>query len=101
MQELYNRLIRESQLPDEGPFNVYYHNGRRDALIRIANDIDMEFIEQEKELIMDAFVAGDERGTGDIPFSCDQYYTQNFSQPEQNATTLRGGDQLIHGADLS
>ena len=32
----------------------------------------------EKEQIIDAFVAGDERGTGEIPFNCEQYYNQTY-----------------------
>lgn len=31
-----------------------------------------------REEILDAFVAGDERGTGEIPFNCEQYYNQTF-----------------------
>jgi hypothetical protein len=34
--------------------------------------------EMEKEQIKEAFVAGDERGTGEIPFNCEQYYQQTF-----------------------
>ncbi len=41
-----------------------------------------EFIEQakamEKEQIHNAFVAGDERCTKDIPFNCEQYYSQTY-----------------------
>lgn len=32
----------------------------------------------EKEQIENAFVAGDERGTNDIPFNCEQYYNQTY-----------------------
>jgi len=33
---------------------------------------------KEREQIMEAFVAGSERGTKDIPFNCEQYYSQTF-----------------------
>ena len=33
---------------------------------------------KEREQIYNAFVAGDERGTKDIPFNCEQYYSQTF-----------------------
>lgn len=32
----------------------------------------------EEEQIKDAFVSGDERGTKDIPFNAEQYYSQTF-----------------------
>ena len=32
----------------------------------------------EREQIYEAFVAGDERGTGEIPFNCEQYYQQKY-----------------------
>ena len=34
---------------------------------------------KERQIIEDAFVAGDERGTGEIPFNAEQYFTQNFN----------------------
>jgi len=41
-------------------------------------------VEQAKEMfqpqIEDAFVAGDERGTKDIPFNAEQYYTQTYGK---------------------
>jgi hypothetical protein len=36
--------------------------------------------EMEKKQIEDAFVAGDERGTKDIPFNAEQYYTQTYGK---------------------
>jgi hypothetical protein len=33
---------------------------------------------EERKAIEDAFVAGDERGTGDIPFNAEQYFSQTF-----------------------
>lgn len=36
------------------------------------------FLEKEKEQIYEAFVAGSERGCGDVPFNCEQYYSQTF-----------------------
>ena len=38
------------------------------------------FLEKEKEQIMDAFVAGSERGIKEIPFNCEQYYNQAYNQ---------------------
>jgi hypothetical protein len=32
----------------------------------------------EQEQILQAFVAGSERGTNNIPFNAEQYYTQNY-----------------------
>jgi|LakMenEpi03Aug12_release.lakeMendotaPanAssembly.Ray.scaffolds.fasta_scaffold1429316_2 hypothetical protein len=37
-----------------------------------------ESLPQEREQIENAFVAGDERGTKDIPFNAEQYFTQTF-----------------------
>jgi hypothetical protein len=37
-----------------------------------------ESLPQEREQIEQAFVAGDERGTKDIPFNAEQYFTQTF-----------------------
>jgi hypothetical protein len=34
--------------------------------------------EMFQEQIEDSFVAGDERGTKDIPFNAEQYYTQTY-----------------------
>lgn len=36
-------------------------------------------LQEEREQIENAFVAGSERGTKDIPFNCEQYYLQNYS----------------------
>lgn len=41
-------------------------------------DISNKALQMEREQIIDAFVAGDERGTNDIPFNAEQYYTQTF-----------------------
>lgn len=35
-------------------------------------------LQMEREQIEEAFVAGDERGTKDIPFNAEQYYTKTF-----------------------
>lgn len=37
-----------------------------------------ELLATEREQLYQAFVAGDERGTGDIPFNCEQYYQQKY-----------------------
>lgn len=34
-----------------------------------------------REEVEEAFVAGDQRGTGEIPFNCEQYYNQTFETP--------------------
>ena len=39
-----------------------------------------ELLAKEKEDIMNAFVAGSERGTKDIPFNAEQYFTQTYKQ---------------------
>lgn len=39
---------------------------------------------QVPEDIMQAFVAGDQRGTGDIPFNAEQYYSQTFTNETNN-----------------
>jgi hypothetical protein len=33
----------------------------------------------EREQIINAFVAGDKRGTGEVPFNAEQYYSQTYS----------------------
>lgn len=49
-----------------------------------AYEVCIEFAEsllpKEKQIIMDAFVAGSERGTKDVPFNCEQYFNQTFNQ---------------------
>ena len=37
-----------------------------------------DLLEEEREQIYEAFVAGDNRGIGDIPFNCEQYYSQTY-----------------------
>lgn len=37
-----------------------------------------KYLEKERDVIKNAFVAGDERGTKDIPFNAEQYYSQTF-----------------------
>jgi len=39
-----------------------------------------ELLTKEREDIKNAFVAGDERGTKDIPFNAEQYFEQTFNQ---------------------
>lgn len=36
--------------------------------------------QMEREQIIEAFVAGDERGTKDIPFNAEQYYSQTYGK---------------------
>jgi len=48
-------------------------------LIPAITDKQMEIaLENEREQILDAFVAGDERGTKEVPFNCEQYFSQNY-----------------------
>jgi hypothetical protein len=50
-------------------------------LITVFNELKKRAITQlgkEREQIENAFVAGDERGTKDIPFNSEQYFTQTF-----------------------
>lgn len=44
-------------------------------------------LEKECVQICDAFVAGDERGTGEIPFNAEQYYHQKFISPSIKPTS--------------
>jgi len=44
----------------------------------IGRDILEQAIQMERDQIEEAFVAGDERCTKDIPFNAEQYYTQTF-----------------------
>ena len=44
----------------------------------IGRDIIEQALQMEREQIEEAYVAGDERGTKDIPFNSEQYFTQNF-----------------------
>lgn len=46
----------------------------------LVNTINTEMLAIEKQQHLDTFVAGDERGTKDIPFNAEQYFTQTFNQ---------------------
>ncbi len=59
-------------------YKSQFHKGLRTAFTMVINAIDEILLEKEKEQIFDAFVAGDERGTGEIPFNCEQYYNQTY-----------------------
>lgn len=54
--------------------------GYSEALKNVANDIDVQMLKTERQQIEDAFVAGDERGTNNIPFNAEQYYNQTYTQ---------------------
>lgn len=48
-------------------------------LLPAVTDIQIkEALEKEIEQIKEAFVAGDERGTNDIPFNAEQYFLQVY-----------------------
>jgi hypothetical protein len=47
----------------------------------IDEDVNEEFWEDKfRNQIMDAFVAGDERGTGEIPFNYEQYFNLKYKK---------------------
>lgn len=77
MTQLRNKLLIEVQNLKEPQLNEYL-KGYREALKNIATDIDCQMLMFEREQILNAFVAGDERGTKDIPFNCEQYYNQTY-----------------------
>jgi hypothetical protein len=52
--------------------------GYRGAMENVIKDIDAQMMDIEKEQIYNAFVAGSERGTGEIPFNCEQYFDQTY-----------------------
>jgi len=54
------------------------HNQKDYGIMSICIEEAKKFIEPEREQILEAFVAGDERGTKEIPFNCEQYYNQTF-----------------------
>jgi len=39
---------------------------------------------KERQQIEEAFVAGDERGTNNIPFNAEQYFNQTYQNTQQN-----------------
>lgn len=63
MQELKDTLMESGQLTDK------------------LDDYIDELLIKEREAIMNAFVAGSERGTKDTPFNCEQYFTQTYKTP--------------------
>ena len=79
MTQLRDKLLFEVQNLKEIDTGNEYLRGYREALKNIANDIDCQMIMFEREQILNAFVAGDERGTKEIPFNCEQYYTQTYT----------------------
>ena len=62
-----------------------------------SQDLYIQIKEVEYEQIMDAFVAGDERGTGEIPFNAEQYYTQTYSRTESPQTTQTFKGEFVKG----
>lgn len=52
------------------------------AVATIMRNIEDLYISKEKEQIMEAFVAGDERGTKEIPFNAEQYFQQTYKSDE-------------------
>jgi len=43
---------------------------------------------KERQQIEEAFVAGDERGTNNIPFNAEQYFNQTYQNTQQNPELL-------------
>lgn len=78
MQELKDKLLLEIENLKESARVSEHIEGYVEALKNISNDIDAQLLLSEKEQIFLAFVAGDERGTGNIPFNCEQYYAQAY-----------------------
>jgi len=56
-----------------------YEDFTNDLYLKIVDSL-KELLPKEKEVIENAFVAGDERGTKDIPFNCEQYFSQTYIQ---------------------
>jgi hypothetical protein len=77
MIQLRDKLLQEAQNLNKS-YSSEYLGGYREALENVAKDIDAQMLAEEKEQILQAFVAGDERGTNNIPFNAEQYYLQNY-----------------------
>jgi hypothetical protein len=77
MIQLRDRLLLEAQNLNKYHSRAYLR-GYCEALENVAKDIEAQMLAEEKEQILQAFVAGDERGTNDIPFNAEQYYSQNY-----------------------
>ena len=60
------------------PTNTKENRAIKGAYVH-ASQIVKEYLEMEKSQLFDAFIAGDERGTKDIPFNCEQYYAQTYT----------------------
>ena len=75
MSELRGRLqifkkAFNDGLPDEAIVNA--------VIDKVVNLVDTELLATERQQHLDTFVAGDERGTGNIPFNAEQYFEQTF-----------------------
>ncbi len=44
----------------------------------IVSALIFNMLEEEKEQIYNSFIAGATRGTDNVPFNCEQYYSQTF-----------------------
>lgn len=73
MQELINEFENIKQTKCKTLQEVIFFDG-------VLSIIESKYLEKEKQQIMDAFIAGDERGTKDNPFNCEQYYSQTFKE---------------------
>ncbi len=56
--------------------NMEYHYSGLDNILSKATSL----LPKERQDIQDSFVAGSERGTGEIPFNCEQYFNQTFNE---------------------
>jgi len=65
----------EQQLSIQRTSNIKYST--EEALLD-AVDVCKNAIKIERQQIEEAFVAGDERGTNNIPFNAEQYFNQTY-----------------------
>lgn len=85
MMELRDKLIVSANDGNKGPFPDEYHKGYSDALKSIANDIDVQMMEKEKNMVINVWWNGhDERGRAGmihVPESApEDYYNEMFEK---------------------
>lgn len=59
---------------------IYESNSYKVNAYAVSIDILASLLPKAREQIMDAFVAGDNRGSETIPFNCEQYFTQTYGE---------------------
>lgn len=60
-----------------------FNSGAMASAYKVAILAAEQLLEPERQQHYDTFCAGSERGTGEIPFNCEQYFTQTFTQNQQ------------------